>query len=82
MPVTFEEVQQHKKLHDIDDLETTTVKKYRRLLSSDALFFVDHHDFLRSSLTGEIFATNREQVEAMIEYLWKIRRRMRDPVKQ
>ena len=82
MAVTFEEVQQHKKLHDFDDLETTTVKKYRRLLSSDALFFVDHHDFLRSSLTGEIFATNREQVEAMIEYLWKIRRRMRDPVKQ
>ncbi|MBS9765565.1 phage major capsid protein, partial [Pseudomonas mosselii] len=23
------------------------------MLSSDALFFVDHHDFLRSSLTGE-----------------------------
>ncbi len=41
------------------------------------------HDFdVRSSLTGEIFATNREQVEAMIEYLWKIRRRMRDPVKR
>ena len=82
MPVTFEEVQQHKKFHDFDDLETMTAKKYRRLLSSDALFVVDHHDFLRSSLTGEIFATNREQVEAMIEYLWKIRRRMREPVKQ
>lgn len=68
MPVTFEEVQQHKKFHGFDDLETTTAKKYRRLLSSDALFVVDHHDFLRSSLTGEIFATNREQVEAMIEY--------------
>ncbi len=51
MPVTFEEVQQHKKFHGFDDLETTTVKKYRRLLSSDALFVVDHHDFLRSSLT-------------------------------
>lgn len=82
IPVTFEEVQQHKKFHDFDDLETMTAKKYRRLLSSDALFVVDHHDFLRSSLTGEIFATNREQVEAMIEYLWKIRRRMRDPVKR
>ncbi|MCW0136790.1 hypothetical protein OIU92_16540 [Escherichia coli] len=36
--MTFEEVQQHKKLHGFDDLETTTAKKYRRLLSSDALF--------------------------------------------
>ncbi len=45
MPVTFEEVQQHKKFHGFDDLETTTAKKYRRLLSSDALFVVDHHDF-------------------------------------
>nr|WP_250943953.1 hypothetical protein [Escherichia coli] len=26
MPVTFEEVQQHKKLHDFDDLESTTTK--------------------------------------------------------
>lgn len=26
MPVTFEEVQQHKKFHGIDDLETTTAK--------------------------------------------------------
>lgn len=82
MSVTFEEVRQHKKFHGFDDPETTTAKKYRSLLSSGTLFFVDHHDFLRSSLTGEIFATNREQVEAMIEYLWKIRRRMRDPVKQ
>lgn len=76
MPVTFEEVQQHKKSHGFDDLETTTTEEYRRLLSDDALFFMDHHDFLRSSLTGEIFATNSEQVEAMIEYLRSLRCRM------
>ncbi|OAF52781.1 hypothetical protein AXK30_04530 [Escherichia coli] len=81
MPVTFEEVQQHKSFM-VWMIWKPRQQKYRRLLSSDALFVVDHHDFLRSSLTGEIFATNREQVEAMIEYLWKIRRRMRDPVKQ
>lgn len=82
MPVTFEEVQEHKKLHGFDDLECTTTEEYRRLLSEEALFFVDHHDFLRSSLTGEIFATNREQVEAMIEYLWSLRHRMQDPAKR
>ncbi|MBW6098445.1 hypothetical protein HT118_19065 [Escherichia coli] len=82
MPVTFEEVQQHKKLHDFDDLESTTAKKISPAAFFRCVIFVDHHDFLRSSLTGKFFATNREQVEAMIEYLWKIRRRMRDPVKR
>ena len=54
MPVTFEEVQQHKSFMVLM-IWKPRQQKYRRLLSSDALFFVDHHDFLRSSLTGEIF---------------------------
>ncbi|MCE0185927.1 hypothetical protein LVT77_14350 [Klebsiella pneumoniae] len=38
-------------------------------LADGAFFWIDHHDFVRSTLSEEILATNREQLDAMIDYL-------------
>ncbi|MDU1368268.1 MAG: hypothetical protein E6927_25940 [Klebsiella michiganensis] len=43
------------------------------------LFWIDHHDFVRSTLSEEIFATNREQLDALIEHLQEYRNQMPTP---
>ena len=53
-----------------------TTTQYRKDLESGALFWIDHHDFVRGTFSEEIFATNREQLDAMIEYLKKFREKM------
>ena len=43
--------------------------EYKQSLADGAFFWIDHHDFVRSTLSEEILATNREQLDAMIDYL-------------
>ncbi|WP_431224803.1 hypothetical protein ACQ86O_08085 [Serratia sp. L9] len=79
MPITVKEIKEHKDqfgIHDLDSMHTT---EYRQALSDGAFFWIDHHDFVRSTFSGEIFATNREQLDAMIEHLQKYREKMPSP---
>lgn len=49
---------------------------YQQVLAGGAFFWIDHHDFVRSTFSGEIFATNREQPDALIAHLQEYREKM------
>ncbi len=79
MPMSIQEIKEHYDQFGLHDMGTMPTDDYRRALADGALFWIDHHDFVRSTLSGEIFATNREQLDAMIEHLQKYRERIPIP---
>ncbi|OMQ23705.1 hypothetical protein [Serratia oryzae] len=79
MPITVSDIKAHREQFDLGDIDTMHTTEYRRALSDGAFFWIDHHDFVRSTFTEEIFATNREQLDAMIEHLQQYRDKMPSP---
>ncbi|MEB2767327.1 hypothetical protein VC306_14265 [Citrobacter portucalensis] len=73
MPITIQEIEEHYDQYGLHDMSAMTMPEYRQALANGALFWVDHHDFMRSTLSGEILATNREQLDTLIEFLKKYR---------
>ncbi|WP_333854158.1 hypothetical protein [Leclercia sp.] len=69
MPITIQEIKEHYDQFGLHDMSTMPTAEYQQALADGALFWIDHHDFVRSTLSGEIFATNKEQLEVMIEHL-------------
>ena len=63
MPVTTEEIKRHRELFGLEHP------------AAGAIFWVDHHGFLRSTLSGEILAAGPEQIDALIAYLEKVKPR-------
>lgn len=54
------------------DIPTTyfmTDKCYKEFIESNRLFYLDHHDILRYSITGAPIATSRKQIEMLIAKL-------------
>lgn len=76
MPMELKEIKEHQDQYGLHDLGTMNTADYRQALADGAMFWIDHHEFVRSTLSGEIFATNREQLDAMIEHLQQYRERM------
>jgi hypothetical protein len=62
MQITIEEIKEH---HDrlLRDMRQCLLMSIGQALKDGALFWIDHHDFVRA-LSEEIFATNREQLDA------------------
>jgi hypothetical protein len=79
MPITIQEIKEHYEQHGIHDMSAMPTVAYRQALVDGGLFWIDHHDFVRSTLSGEIFATNREQLDVMIEHLQEYREKMPTP---
>lgn len=73
MPITIEDIKAHKEHFGLTDLDIMGIEEYRRNLREGVFFWVDHHDFLRSTFSEEIFASNREQFDALIEHLQELR---------
>ncbi|MCK2178584.1 hypothetical protein MUN35_02555 [Hafnia paralvei] len=73
MPITIDDIKAHKEQFDLGDIDTMHTADYRKSLEDGAFFWIDHHEFVRSTFSEEIFATNREQLDAMIEHLKKYR---------
>ncbi len=73
MPVTIEEIKQHREMFGLEHPAYMTTGRFRQHLLEGAIFRVDHHGFLRSTLSGEILAASREQVDAIITYLEKMK---------
>lgn len=69
MPMSIQEIKEHYDQYGLHDMSTMSIEEYRKALVYGALFWIDHHDFVRSTLSGEIFATNQEQLDEMINYL-------------
>ncbi|WP_404655798.1 hypothetical protein [Raoultella ornithinolytica] len=76
MPNTIDEIKEHHDYYGIHDLSSMPTVDYRQALENGAFFWIDHHDFVRGTFSEEILATNREQLDVMIEYLQKFRDKM------
>ncbi|MBT1926906.1 hypothetical protein D3C87_1674540 [compost metagenome] len=76
MPITIQEINEHYDQFGHHDMSTMPIAEYQQALVNGALFWIDHHDFVRSTLSEEILATNKEQLDAMIEHLQQYRNRM------
>ncbi|WP_346771059.1 hypothetical protein [Kosakonia cowanii] len=74
--MSIQEIKEHHDQFGISNLITMNIEDYRRALYDGAYFWIDHHDFLRSTLSGEIFATNRHQLDVLIEQLSSLREKM------
>lgn len=76
MPITIHEIKKHYDYYGLHDMVSMSTKEYQQILANGALFWMDHHDFVRSTLSDEILATNKEQLDAIIEHLQQYRDRM------
>ncbi|OCG08045.1 hypothetical protein A9G13_07565 [Gilliamella sp. wkB178] len=76
MPITLEEIIEHKNYFGFESLETMPEADYKQLIEKEAFFWLDHHEFIRHQLSGEIIATNKEQLDMLIEYLKSFRERL------
>lgn len=69
MPITFQDIKEHYEQYGLRDISDMSTAEYKQSLADGAFFWIDHHDFVRSTLSEEILATNREQLDTMIDYL-------------
>lgn len=76
MPITFQDIKEHYELYALRDISEMSTAEYKQALTDGAFFWIDHHDFVRSTLSEEILATNLEQLDAMIEHLHEYRNKM------
>lgn len=81
MPISLQEIKEHRDRYGIEDLDTMHTDTYRQLLKDGAFFWIDHHDFVLSTISNEVLATNKEQLDAMIEHLQQYRDKMPKPPK-
>lgn len=79
MPITFQDIKEHYEMYCLRDLSDMSTAEYKQALTDGAFFWIDHHDFVRSTLSEEILATNLEQLEAIIEHLQEYRNKMSSP---
>ena len=73
MPITLKDIKAHQEQFGLYNLETMSNEEYKKALSDGAFFWVDHHDFVRSTFSEEIFATSCEQLDALISHLQGLR---------
>lgn len=78
MPITQEDRQAHYDYHNITQIDDLHAHEYRELVNGHAFFFQDSGGSLRHTLSEEILATNKEQLDVLIEQLREFREIMND----
>ena len=76
MPITMQDIRDYQEQFGIHDLSAMPTSEYRQALDSGAFVWLDHHEQIRSTFSDEVLATNREQVDALIQRLQEFRERM------
>ncbi len=61
---------------DIPTMQEMSAKEYQAYIKKHGLFFVDHHDILRSSAAEYPLATSKEQLDILIKELQAVRERL------
>lgn len=69
MPITVEDIKDHKEHFGLKDLDVMSIEEYHHALLNGAFLWMDHHDFVRSTFSGEILATNVKQLDLIIKHL-------------
>lgn len=77
MPITLKEIIEHQEYFGFESLETMTEADYKQLIEKEAFFWLDHHEFIRHQLSGEIIVTDKQQLDILIEYLKDMRPKLR-----
>lgn len=77
MPITIQEIIEHQECFGFESLETMTESDYKQLIEKEAFFWLDHHEFIRHQLSGEIIATNKQQLDMLIEHLKGFRAKLK-----
>ncbi|QOY94077.1 hypothetical protein IM543_21675 [Massilia sp. UMI-21] len=63
---------------DIPTMANMSDDEFRQFVKGDGLFWIDHHDILRSTPAEYPLATRKSQLDILIETLTEYRDRMRD----
>jgi hypothetical protein len=66
---------QKTQLIDAPTMRKMTIEEFKDYIE-DGLMYINHHDVLCSLPDANIIACNQEQIEALIEYLNKIKLRL------
>jgi hypothetical protein len=61
---------------DIPGMYEMSEEEYKKYITSEGIFFFDHHDILRDSITGRPLATTLEQLDVLLDELKKYRAKM------
>ncbi|MCK7176730.1 hypothetical protein L8P05_22710 [Enterobacter cloacae] len=69
MPVTIQDIKEHREHFCIGDITDMDIGEYKRLLDSGAFFWINHNEIIRHTLSEEYIAATPEQVDALIEHL-------------
>lgn len=71
--VLISKIIEHKKMFGIpdnpSDLMLMPLSEYKKMVNSEAYFYVDHNGFLRHQYSGEVLAVSKEQLNIIIEML-------------
>ncbi|PHM39245.1 MULTISPECIES: hypothetical protein [Xenorhabdus] len=78
MPITQEDIREHYDYYGITQLDDLHTSEYRQLVNGHAFFFQDSGGSLRHTFSEEILATNKEQLDVLIEQLQAFREIMND----
>jgi hypothetical protein len=54
MPITFQDIKEHYEQYGLRDINDMSTAEYKQSLADGAFFWIDHHDFVRSTLSEEI----------------------------
>ncbi|EGQ5301217.1 MULTISPECIES: hypothetical protein [Enterobacteriaceae] len=77
MPVTIQDIKEHRDHFGIGDITDMDIVEYKRLLNDGAFFWINHNEIIRHTLSEEYIAATPEQVDALIEQLKRYREKMR-----
>lgn len=70
MPILLEDIQEHRDYYEmtnfVGDMKNS---EYKAHLNNYAFFFADSHGFVRHTLSDEPVATNKDQLDLLIEHL-------------
>ncbi|MBD2800333.1 hypothetical protein ID854_07655 [Xenorhabdus sp. M] len=78
MPITQQDIINHYDYYGITQLDDLHTSEYRQLVNNHAFFFQDTSGNLRHTFSEEILATNKEQLDVLIEQLQVFRENMSD----
>lgn len=63
---------------DIPTMARMSDDEYQKLIETNGLFWIDHHDILRSAVAEHPLATRQSQLDILIRALQRCRERMRE----
>ncbi|HHO8438866.1 TPA: hypothetical protein ACRX9A_001465, partial [Klebsiella pneumoniae] len=62
MPITIHEIKEHYDHYGLHDMSAMPTAEYRKALSDGALFWIDHHDFVREGANKQVISSQADSL--------------------